>query len=854
MPLRYIRRKVTADNVVTVAIATTAVTVNLAALASFPPVALPAAILLRIFQIIRNVQTNQEQCYELAFRCLSFLDLIKDQVADRSTRMPPTLDDALQKFANTLESIHSFLMSQAESKWRTRLIRKGTVQAALEDLNLKLNDAFSAFQIATLINIHYTVGDGPAVASPNGESAALSASYQPSLSNGADASSHVSDRRYIGPSAQSFRQSIGPLEPPSSMQPSADELIYDPPGEVVSSGIDGDLLLSEEELEELEDNGFRRYEQPHVSFKGGSRIKEGWWAGARQADIEGRILLAKTYEGSSYAAQKKWIRDVKILQNVFHPNLPQMVGFSGEECPTPFILLANVQTRLPQALVLDKIKNGTVAECVLLISRFYLDHMDAALYLQRQLNLSDSKIQDYVEKASFRIDGQQTLVMGLPPPEVDHWMSARNYDLAHSIRKAYLDLLPNRGMLSEKPYETKAESEPSIDIRRKINHLTHTLKAFLPGSHSSTHVSKLQELLSAYEDEIDLGPTATTPSLREIRTVALQLGANPPIWREPLVPAYKYSVGDLGYLEKGGDFSSFKLICNVLRDGHATFQTVQSQHGTQIQWHCAPPMQVPLDSFPCPGSRQGWAVALEPNVDYTVSIAHEERVDIANDIWKFLLNFSQYYAKKQGVEPEELILSKVPFYPLRFLFTASTLLVNRVGVDLRFRMKGPFVPFVQPHYHQPAPFSLGHQPHMLPMSHGFGHHQHTGHPFNARPAPPIIIYLSTSIDKVHEPTWSQSPVFDFESRPPHSIANCMIGTEGPLGFLNYVQLYAEDFLGAEGNSLQPLQPVLKRERKPSKSTKIPLRSAHVGGWTQSTRHRQSNTSASNLGRKHSSKK
>lgn len=63
-----------------------------------------------------------------------------------------------------------------------------------------------------------------------------------------------------------------------------------------------------------------------------------------------------------------------------------MVGFSAKECPTPFILLANgkrtlcgqpfsteepiVQTRLPQALVLDKIRHGTVAECVQLISRF----------------------------------------------------------------------------------------------------------------------------------------------------------------------------------------------------------------------------------------------------------------------------------------------------------------------------------------------------------------------------------------------------------------------------------------------------------------------------------------------------
>lgn len=47
-----------------------------------------------------------------------------------------------------------------------------------------------------------------------------------------------------------------------------------------------------------------------------------------------------------------------------------MIGYSGQECPTPFILLANVQTRLPQALVLDSIKHANIASCVRLIMRF----------------------------------------------------------------------------------------------------------------------------------------------------------------------------------------------------------------------------------------------------------------------------------------------------------------------------------------------------------------------------------------------------------------------------------------------------------------------------------------------------
>lgn len=42
------------------------------------------------------------------------------------------------------------------------------------------------------------------------------------------------------------------------------------------------------------------------------------------------------------------------------------------------------------------------------------------------------------QNSSFRIDAEQSVIMGLPPPEVDNWVSFRNYGLAHSIRDIYL--------------------------------------------------------------------------------------------------------------------------------------------------------------------------------------------------------------------------------------------------------------------------------------------------------------------------------------------------------------------------------------------------------------------------------
>ena len=65
-----------------------------------------------------------------------------------------------------------------------------------------------------------------------------------------------------------------------------------------------------------------------------------------------------------------------------------MVGYSNDETPTPFILLANgepfvyvlssyaaqsvvsVQTRLPQALLLDALKNANLARCAQVLLQF----------------------------------------------------------------------------------------------------------------------------------------------------------------------------------------------------------------------------------------------------------------------------------------------------------------------------------------------------------------------------------------------------------------------------------------------------------------------------------------------------
>ena len=63
MPLRYVRKRLTAENALSVAVATTSVTRELADMLQFPPARAAASILLLIFQTIQvSIRRPSEEC------------------------------------------------------------------------------------------------------------------------------------------------------------------------------------------------------------------------------------------------------------------------------------------------------------------------------------------------------------------------------------------------------------------------------------------------------------------------------------------------------------------------------------------------------------------------------------------------------------------------------------------------------------------------------------------------------------------------------------------------------------------------------------------------------------------------
>ncbi|KAI0944487.1 hypothetical protein AcW1_002181 [Taiwanofungus camphoratus] len=772
MPLKYIRSKVTADNVLSTAIATTAITQELATLLQFPPVSAAASLLQKIFQTIQTIQTNRDDCYHLARRCLSLLLDIRDQMDGRWDDAPQSLIKALKKFEQTLESINEYMRNEAAIKWRSRLLRKNAIENALVQYNSALDDAARSFQIATLVNIHYAVGDRSTSSKPtlaitlpetcvtDVERLTSSPALKKSTANQIHCTSE--DGVDLTRNALSSEACVAVSESPSYHS-------------VISSVVPATVPKADTAF--LNNHGFRRYHQSELIIQGRSRIKEGWWAGAMDVQAGGQRSLAKRYEGS--AATKRWLRDVKILQNVFHPNLPQMIGYSSEETPTPFILLANVQTRLPQALVLDAIKNASLAACANVLVRLYRDTLDAALYLQRQLNLSDSKIQDYVENASFCIDAAHNLVMGLPPPEVDALQSYRNFGLAHSIREIYIKLLPNRGYAKE-PYDPM-DATTSVEMQQKVNHLALLAGAILP---SSTDVaiasSRLQRILGDEDEQQYIDSLHLT--LRQIRIAALEANTHQQTWRQNTVPAYKYAVGDVGYIPSGKGFESFSVLCNILLEDRTSIETAKEATGGQSSWDGGFG-STELQPFDLPDDVKGWTIVVPAGTKQNLQIVHEAFITVPSRAWRYLLEHGKDLAKSHDVKAEDLIL------------------VTRVGVDQRFTVQD----LRTMHFHHnphTSRFSVSGSNHQhyqqagLGLPGQFSHYQHHTHAFPNQPMAPSLFFLFTSMDKAYEPWWSETPAYSPPlqgANRPEFRAKAFANLERTFGFLNYVQLHAEDF-------------------------------------------------------------
>ncbi|KZT64855.1 hypothetical protein DAEQUDRAFT_769356 [Daedalea quercina L-15889] len=372
-----------------------AATQELANLASFVPVAIAAGILLEIFRTIQKIQSNKAECERLASRCLTILGRARDQMDGRWEDAPPSLLKALKTFEATLESVHVFLACEASKDWRTRLGRKRTIEKALNNFAVRLDDAERSFQIATLINIHYAVGDKKKDTTSQLHDPASTLSIQTFFPPKATCSRDVFSLSTQGPvtgsgtavrkdsdmSDSSTLVGSATSEGFAAFSPISEECSVTRPGSAAvfsnAAGVtDYSKSLGNQRIHTtapspkgivespmykvkapahkfqpvVDGDGSCRYHQSDMVLRGRSRIQEGWWAGAAQADIDGQRVLVKRYEGPRDTARERWRHDVEVFRRVCDADLAHMLGYSQDACSTPFIVLASNPTQLPQGL------------------------------------------------------------------------------------------------------------------------------------------------------------------------------------------------------------------------------------------------------------------------------------------------------------------------------------------------------------------------------------------------------------------------------------------------------------------------------------------------------------------------
>ncbi|KAK0239902.1 hypothetical protein EDD85DRAFT_949762 [Armillaria nabsnona] len=693
--IRVIARTSTALNF---AILSSGLTKEMSTMAIFPPACAAFAILEKILETVKDVQvrravsiyvpsntsksvfqSNKEACHRLVHKCARILFNINEQMEGRWESASPLLLKNISRLQETLTMIHAFMVKETQAKWSSRLLRKNSIENALHDYAELLDEASQAFQACF-----------------------------PSLILEASAQKHNSK---LVTEAQGSRalETVAHKPHRSSTPPPYHEIDRAETEEIVQT----DFQYA---LDDLDNHGFRRYHQSEVRLKGsfGASTSSGWWSDVNEALVYGEPTLIRS-----------------------HPNLPQMIGVSANEAGTPFVILSHVQRRSPENLLIDSLNKFGLAGCINTVLHFYVDISNAAAYLQRQLELTDSQVQDVIESVAFTADGGKNLIMGLPPPKEGTWVTARNYSLADTIGSAAMKFLPPR----------------DDDEIMRLHHVAALVEGFIPKARESHGLpERTRALLIDVDEPFNVLMKGQAPSLR-------------------VLPC-RFSLGDFGYIPRhkgqaasGKSFKDFVLLGNTFRDDFAEFIVERTCHGTQFCWKDFPMTRQPVNPFSLTDDIQCWPIVVPPGAQIDCDITHEQSIANTADAWRFLMQESRSLAGELGIQPHDLILiTRTGLSRHAYIHDFATS-VKLGPSHWRHQPPGARQP--------PRPF-FPHQP----------------------PAMATPMYLHTSFDDSYEPYWSHQPRYtshEPQSKPPPLSGGWRNTVGSDTQFVSWIQLLPEDF-------------------------------------------------------------
>ncbi|KAI0288486.1 hypothetical protein BC826DRAFT_689231 [Russula brevipes] len=382
-----------------------------------PPLTAAANVVLSILQIISDVKTNRQGCNRLARRATGLLVLLQTRMEGK--KAPKSLLDDIHEFEGTLSSIYEYMCRLSQMNPIRRGLEKAKIQDELIQHEQELSWAEGRFQLSSFIEMRCVLG-APNAASSN-TPARIPDQDQDVITN------------TIGSPGASSSLGWSPFHSPVTRY----EVVKRSSGHV-GSPLPANAVYTEEEeflanmSGDTDEFGFRNYHQSDVIIGKANRKAIGWFSGTSAADVCGRKATIKRYDEEENRALKEWVRDIKILRNLHHGNLPQIIGYSDRKTPTPFILLASVQNRDLDSVMRSVLTTGSLADCAKMILRTYRDVASAIAHAQRQLSLSEVDVHHFIDvrypmaftwrlfilhqDATYGVNNDNHIIVGLPPP------------------------------------------------------------------------------------------------------------------------------------------------------------------------------------------------------------------------------------------------------------------------------------------------------------------------------------------------------------------------------------------------------------------------------------------------------
>ncbi|KAI0289124.1 hypothetical protein BC826DRAFT_636418 [Russula brevipes] len=613
-----------------------------------PPLTVATNVVLSILQLVSDIKTNQQGCLSLAQRATELLMFLQKRMEGKGDAPQSLLDD-IREFEETLRSIHKFMCQLSQMSLIRRGFEKSSIQEQLVQHEQKLEGARWRFQLSLSIETRYALSAFSGAPSNNTPRIA----YQGIIAN-----------------------PMGSLEAPSSLAGypskcpvSSFEVVDQFHGHGKSPSPAHPIPTEEEEfladmIGDTDEFGFHRYHQSDVIIRKSNRKTIGWFQGSSDADVCGRKMTIKRYDEEKDLALKQWVRDIKALRHlqfvtvrclvasvakslhVSHENLPQMLGYSNGKTPIPFILLAGVQNRALDEVMRSVLTTRGLADCASLILR-----TSAIAHAQRQLSLSEIDAQCFIEHATYSIDSDNAVIVGLPPSCVV-WNRLSYGGLKSSVEAYVIQILREFVVAESSVLQVRPHKAMTFNRYERLLDLLYFL---FPGRGERLALSsELEDLLDGVDEDNPLTLSALRAvSKHQSQSVRLLRGRY-------LVRSLK--PGDYGYITGHSmDFSNFVVLGNV-QDGECVDEmkhVVGEADCTMFMCRHDPVTchrsDLPAGASSVADERECWEVPLLEE-DAGVRVCHKTGLASAKSAWEFLVTHGASLASRHGIEPQALVL------------------------------------------------------------------------------------------------------------------------------------------------------------------------------------------------------